>query len=534
MNFKKLFYSMLFCAVASQAAAQVTLFNKTYDDYNAWEVVQDVYELEDSSVLLSSSSIDFFATDSTKYRKLYFSKLSKSGVVISKESMIQQEYELGNSFSLGLLNGRLLNVVGYSSTDTNNVVPNKAKGFYFSSSGHMVGNFDIPLKTFSHTRPAFVLMAITTSGTFVTVAKYSSIRGDSSYLFASDSNGNILWLNERLSKRIEIDGIVETSDKGFILSGQQTEEGIYVINPKEPELIWEGHPERLWYAKVDSVGKIVWEKLVTGDYYELYDTIYHKYKLDVQTSFRSSIRTADGNYVLAGYIAGQPYMTKINEQGERLWQSKYFKTLSYLDTLRRKGYFYDVKEANGYLYALGQVDSLETGEEYPSSFHFLMKLTGTGRTVWTRYFKIRSSDYLYSVTPGKGCFYLAGSRRDTTPGKYGNQDAWIIKVDEYGCEIPGCQLNDVIDTSTAINDILENEQHFMLYPNPTSHTFTIQSDKGISTIYYTLYNYSGQHVFSGNTTKSNVVNVESLQTGLYIIELKDEKGRVIRKKMLKE
>lgn len=533
MNLLRILSGIITCVVAFQATAQVSLFNKMYDDFNAWEVVREIYEQPDSSILISSSAIDFFATDSTMYRRFYLSKLSQNGIVLSRKIISIPQYEVGSSFQLGLFYGQLLNTIGYSSIDTNNLIRNLAKGFYINNLADTTGSFTIQFKSFPNCNPVYRLMTTTPKGTFVSVANYNYAFADSIFMFSSDTNGNILWVKEHPNIRMNITGIVETEDKGFLLSGKQDEKGIYKRAPDGGDM-WVGHPERLWYAKTDSVGNLVWEKLVTGGYYELYDTIYHKYKLDVKTTFRSSIKTLDGNYVMAGYIAGQPYMIKINEQGERLWQSKYFNTLSYLDTLQRKGYFYDVKEANGYLYAFGGLDSLETGQQYPTPFYFLMKLTGTGRTIWTRYFKRVSGDDLYSVTPGKGCFYLIGSKRDTTPDKYGNQDGWIVKVDEYGCQIPGCHLNDVIDTSTAISEVREPAGDFILFPNPVSHILKIQSNGMSKNISYSIYNYSGQQVLSGCLSTSMSVSVQSVPTGLYIIEIKDDSGTVLRKKILKE
>jgi hypothetical protein len=537
MILNRILYGILItCVVAFQATAQVSLFNKTYDDFNAWEVAGEIWENPDSSLLVLSQSTDIFASDSTKYRIGYFSLLDRDGNTLSKKIIPNPpNSELRYLMPPKLIDGNLFSVVSFFNLDTSADSPRStAKGFYYTSAGEIIRSFDIKMAVVGNAKPAFGGTFLTSKRNFVTWALYRNIYGDSCYIFSSDSNGNILWLKEHPNLHVSISDIIEMSDGGFILSGKQFQDEKYKLSWDGLELIYIGHPERLWYAKIDSIGNLEWEKLLTGDYYELYDTIYYKYKFATRTSFKTALKTSDGNYVLAGFIENQPYMTKINEHGDRLWQSKYFKNLSYLDTLHRKGYFYSIKEVDGYIYAFGSIDSLDSGASDDTPFDFLMKLTGTGRTIWTRYFRTKSSDYLYNATPSIDGFFLSGSKMDTTPNKYGNQDGWIIKVDKYGCEIPGCHLNDVIDTSTATPEFYRSERSFTLFPNPVSYTLNVQSNLNSQNYTYVIYNCSGQQMFSGKLLASQAISVQSLPLGLYIIELKDDTGLKFRQKFIKQ
>lgn len=534
MSLKQNIYCFLLtCAVAIQATAQVT-FSKVYDDYNAWEVASNIFENADSSILVLSTTKDFFSQDSTYYRRGYISQLDINGNVISRKTIPQIE---NTEFRYGLIEehkNKLFVLTQSYNLDTLSDTTQFARLLYVDKNGEIRGSVNIPLAVIGNGKPSFGGAYLTPDGTYIGIATYNGGYRDSIYIFSSDTNGNVLWVKEHPELNIDARMIVQTGDKGFLLAGEEKELDKYVIGRDGMSLVYKGHPSRLWYAKIDSTGNLEWQKLLTGDYYELYDTIYHQYKLKTFTSFRGLIKTLDGNYVLSGYIADQPYMVKINDKGNVIWQSKYFSQLSYLDTLRRKGYFYDVAEKDGYLYTLGTLDSLKPGNTDPTQFYFLMKLTGTGRTVWTRYYDVPKGDYLYKITFSKTGFFLTGSKRDTTPNKYGDQDGWIMKVDPYGCLIPGCHLNDVIDTSTGIIKINQHRHQFTLYPNPVSTTLNLQSARGCDKCIFTVYNYSGQIITTGKISSNQQILVESMPAGLYVLEIKDESGYLERQKFFKD
>ncbi len=523
---------LITCVVAYKATAQVSLFNKIYDDFGGWEIAGVATENEDSTILVESSTMDFFAQDSTFYKRLYFSLLTKEGSVLTTKLLTfpTSEYRACSDFKR--INNEWFTVGIFNSIDTvTNTRTPFSKGIYLNALGDTSRTFPIAQHIFPNGKPGLGLPIRTSYGTYIATALYNRTEGDSMYLFSSDSNGNIIWVKEFRELHMLVNTIIETPDKGFLLVGYEFDKELYKMSPDGLELIYIGHPERLWYAKIDSAGTMQWQQKLTGAGYELYDTIYYKYKFSNQTRFRDAIPTADGNYVLAGCIETNPYITKINMQGERLWEHKYFSKLTYLDTLRRRANIVSIREVEGYLYAFGYIDSLENGNEETTSYYFLMKLTASGKTMWIRYIRAEKNAYLYNLTPYRNGFILTGAKHDLIP-KYGSQDAWVIKLDEHGCLQAGCHLNDIIDTVTSIPFVQKsNKTELTIYPNPNStgiftlsgthtqpYTVKVTDATGKQILYTTIYN--------------GTINVSGNPNGMYYVRIEDKEGNVLLKQAL--
>jgi len=52
------------------------------------------------------------------------------------------------------------------------------------------------------------------------------------------------------------------------------------------------------------------------------------------------------------------------------------------------------------------------------------------------------------------------------------QQGWLIKVDEYGCLVPGCHIIDDVDEAAAPSP------QWKLYPNPASDFLNVFFDPG--------------------------------------------------------
>jgi len=92
------------------------------------------------------------------------------------------------------------------------------------------------------------------------------------------------------------------------------------------------------------------------------------------------------------------------------------------------------------------------------------------------------------------------------------------------------QITMVVDLCTGIN-VVSNIASLTVYPNPTNSTLTINTKAIYSSIQ--IVNTLGQLVFTRE--KSTSLNVSSLPSGIYFIQLVDNKGSIIGKeKFVKE
>ena len=84
---------------------------------------------------------------------------------------------------------------------------------------------------------------------------------------------------------------------------------------------------------------------------------------------------------------------------------------------------------------------------------------------------------------------------------------------------------------TAINK--DKFSSLMLYPNPSKGIVNIKSPENI--LYYTLYNSLGRPVMEKEiATKNFHINLEALPKGFYFLKVKNKKGEMIRRIIIKE
>jgi hypothetical protein len=511
-------FFILCCTLALGTKGQNKPFEKLYDDFNGWEILLSAIELDDSTILLSSSTIDFFADDSTNLTRLYFTKIDEFGnqkdISLDATGGVSL-YSISNfrKFAEGYLT-----VATYTPIDTQEFGDRRfGKVIYFNNVGDTKGSTVLKHPKISDSSPGILPPMILKNNSYVTAAIYNRTYGDSMYLFWNDSLGNVIRVKEYPQIHMSIKKIIETQNKDLLLIGNQFKVTSFII--KDDGLIYNGHPERLWVIKFDSLGNIEWDKLYTGNNYEFYDTIFHRFEIQQQTTFNDVIITSDENYLLAGRVATNPYITKLDPNGQIIWERKYFNDINILDSLRRQASFSKIVEKNGYVYALGQKDSLNTNSNEIVEFYFLMKLTQSGKTIWTRYFEAGINSYLYDLFTIHDGFLLTGSRHDSIP-KYGSQDGWMIKLDTNGCLFAGCNNDDIVDTVTAVYQAKQTPMYYNLsvHPNPADKTINLEVQ--LKEFNCTIYDLTGKRVASKSFDKNETsysISVETLTDGIYFI-----------------
>jgi hypothetical protein len=278
---------------------------------------------------------------------------------------------------------------------------------------------------------------------------YDTLTGNNGFtkvqVIKVDSSGNLLW----------------SKYYGFT-SGSITSEQIYsVVETPEKDLIFVGVKDyyyplfevdfQYYIFKTDSLGNVIWEKNYGNrNWLEGYNTI---------------IKTKDNNYLLSGGVNYTPnyldkapmQLVKINTIGDTLWERKYLK--DYINQLADM-----VELADGSIVFTGWF------YKFPRPLQaagFIYKVNARGDSLWMR--KIDSDtmydDYINHInqTSDKG-FILTGA--GFPPGRR-NAEAWIIKVDSLGCTYNGCAI------STATHDYTEGSTLMTLFPNPASDVLNI-------------------------------------------------------------
>ncbi|MEZ5059715.1 MAG: T9SS type A sorting domain-containing protein [Saprospiraceae bacterium] len=152
----------------------------------------------------------------------------------------------------------------------------------------------------------------------------------------------------------------------------------------------------------------------------------------------------------------------------------------------------------------------------------LGKVSHSGDSLWMRSFMFETdSVYCYGhmlndlEMTSDGGFVFTGQTQDGTPPKY--QYGWAVKVDSFGCLIPGCQISSTEEPDSKF------EVDLSIYPNPTSNflNFLIREQAGKNLI-YRITNLEGKVMYRNETIKSDityVVPVSYWPNGTYQLQI---------------
>lgn len=98
---------------------------------------------------------------------------------------------------------------------------------------------------------------------------------------------------------------------------------------------------------------------------------------------------------------------------------------------------------------------------------------------------------------------------------------------------PGVTTTDTIVKGVYVIDFQDvdelSENELIIYPNPVSDILFIRSETRLEEV--RIFDLNGREVLR---TKNTIIDLSSLETSIYLIEIKDEKGKMIRRKIMVE
>ena len=200
------------------------------------------------------------------------------------------------------------------------------------------------------------------------------------------------------------------------------------------------------------------------------------------------------------------------------------------------------KDGTDYTYIPKEVrDSMNKAGNPPMEIGLLQKINEQGDSVWLRTFSLikDTSAYwvdhvIHDIVPAPdGGYIMSGdiayppiTESDTS----NNYPAWLLKVDQYGCLVPGCQNGDTVNVT---EEPLQNE--LLVYPNPSSDILYIYDDQGGQSK-YTITDLKGNIIrkWSGNLKDHTyIVHLHDFSLGIYIVSRIDDRDRVRSVKFVK-
>lgn len=232
-----------------------------------------------------------------------------------------------------------------------------------------------------------------------------------------------------------------------------------------------------------------------------------------------------------GFLEYQPCVFKLNAEREMVWQTQFRDNVPSSDHQLNR--IIAVSDGSGYV-VTGR-SSIYFPDNDPQTENpgdiggIIAKVSPEGDSLWSRILihpglpSFIEQGHLYDVkeTPDGG-FVLAGysNHNLTDPSTQG----WIIKVDEYGCLVPGCHL--VSDTQEATVEEID----LLLSPNPTSDLLHVyvghrRSYEEQALIIYDLRGQVVQRYPLAPGAATYLLEVGHLPAGQYFVQLQAKSGK---------
>jgi hypothetical protein len=419
----------------------------------------------------------------------------------------------------------------------------------------------------------------TSDNGFAQIGYISDNVGTTGLFLKYDSSGSVLF--HRTFKDYIDTGIVtllpqvlyETPDKGFLICGDY-QKPIY-------------GDVRLFILKVDSLGNPQWKKIhntstlweamqyganIIKTHKNTYMLGCYKTDLNLPPSYTWLLEVDSLGNKIREYIDPDPHTTNANGLRETsdhgYIYGGYYRIDTFVNTHYNRGHivkmdsnfnkkweliigrsydntgFNDLELLpNGDIIAAGQnLESFPNVQpDWEAIAGWVVKVSSSGNVIWERRYCALDSNHLPTPTwcyshdvdiDNKGNILVCGESFSVFQGNY-PQRAWLLKLDPYGCLVPGCQ-------NVGIASPTETKQVLSLYPNPTAdmlyiyfhdaaaqsgdYAFIIRDLQGKEIVPKTALSNSTTYLFA----------THALAQGMYVLELWKKGAFVEVQKFVKE
>ncbi len=337
---------------------------------------------------------------------------------------------------------------------------------------------------------------------------YTDIRP---YLIKIDKNGNVLWRKLYPNLLTAFD-IAATSDSGFVFTAVRSG---YIGS---------------FICKTDKNGNIDWFKQqINTPFLACYDLTVNNDNIVSVVPFEYS-----GNSDPYEFLFGLN-ITKTNSiSGQIIWTKQYIPMITVQNPTLHQHIEVEVDQYDNIIIA-----ATGTALNYDSSAvsykGFLMKLNSNGDSLWSHFYAGRNifeqhSQFNDLVLTDDGGILTGGFWNP--PYMNYMQGAWLVKTDSMG-NAPGMFTVGIEEGELIIKNV-----ELKIFPNPTSDNLNLlMQENPKDDLQLEIYNISGQLVMQQQLPafeKEHRVNVQHLQSGVYLVKLVSDSQVVYSNKIIKE
>lgn len=304
-----------------------------------------------------------------------------------------------------------------------------------------------------------------------------------------DSAGSLSWIR-LYGADLELNsvsGVAEYFDSGFLLTGTRAQVGMN---------------DNTFLIRTDSLGNQIWRRQFGDD----------GYPGSVRMSLDSTIVTwSTYQHPTWLFTWFDMQLIKWDSAGNVIWE----KHVHYGPESRATDI--EVLSDGGYI---------TVGNAWGA---MLTRFNSAGDSLWSRMYEVFDRQHeTYDVEPtSDGGFILSGSvQQDTTGPTPGLQTMFIVKIDSFGCVVPGCQNVGVQEYELGL------QEHLVVSPNPAHErvSFTLEIPPGYApqgSARAVLLDATGRQVMEevvpriGNFLSHTLTLQPSTPSGLYYLHLRD-------------
>jgi hypothetical protein len=398
-----------------------------------------------------------------------------------------------------------------------------------------VGNL-LWTKTYGGNKPDFPYHMLATNDSNYFIIGYSQSYGGGDYdilLMKIDTAGNLLWTKTYGGNGNDMGrDVIATSDGNYMIVGSSNSPGLADQNAN--------------LIKIDPAGTVLWSKLFGGS----------------ANDYGNGVRqTSDGGFIMIGQTfsfsspGGDAYLVKMDVNGDTTWTKRFGGAYS------DEGNYITVNPDGSYVFLVR--DSSSAGRDIDVR---IIKTDNAGNEIWNKVYGGNLKDTPKMIQPTMDGGYIVGA----ISRSFGwmNPDMWILKLTTTGdttwtrhyggsqnehCyvvrELPdgsfiACgktssfgpdfdpiflKLNPNGTLAVGINEFAISQNNIKLYPNPTTGIFNLDvGDVELSEI--SVKNVLGEEIYLSRKELSNTtIDLNGQKPGVYFLTAESPSGKVSAK-----
>ena len=489
--------------------AQVKSFNNLINLNHEWGQVHNILEESNGDIVAFAESDNSLAgvKDSTYFSAIHFLRFNKEGVILIHKTYRVKgiHFDIGwNHTAIKSKDGNyLLFAIVYDTSQVRNNKKDQQCLIKFRPNGDTLWMKKNEAVEYAYNGSIKELEngdLIMAGG----ITNHWGAKGTDAMWMKTDSLGIIKWV--KTSRDVRWDGfggcIVLPSGNILIYANVDTNN----ITP--------------FVIKVDKNGNKIWKKPIqtkigigSNGGFQCKDGSIIIYGLLFDSIFYSSIRYFNGTII------------RLDTNANIIWQKEIGHTLGsqisdcYEDT-------------DGNIIGAGDYDLDIDSNNYYINYGWVIKLDKNGNKIWQRFphYNIHVGEQqLYVIIPSMFGGFITGGY-SFPEFNQPNQDMWLLRLDEYGCDSTGCQ-----NVGIAPNGF--NTYSINIYPNPSHDKLFISGDFPFGTrLNCMIYDLAGRMVgqASSGSAFSGLMelNTSILSNGLYVVQVYDKDTLVGRAKFV--